>query len=59
MAGCASTVSFGYLVNLMGISNNPVSIGRLLAGFGTVGYLGSAVSWYFARKYYRKVLENE
>ena len=34
-------------------------IGKLLAGFGTVGYLGSAVSYHLAGIHYRKMKERK
>jgi len=40
LAGCLSMVMFGCLAG-----TNPVQIGRNLALFGTVGYLGSAYCW--------------
>ena len=53
ITGCFSTFIFGQFVNYLGAAQNPLLIGRLLAGFGFVGYLGSAICWYFAGKAYK------
>lgn len=54
ITGCFSTFIFGQFVNYLGCAQNPLLIGRLLASFGFIGYLGSAISWYFAGKAYKK-----
>ena len=34
-------------------------IGKLLAGFGSVGYLGSAVAYFLAGKHFRRMKEQK
>ena len=46
-------------MNFFNCANNPVLIGKLLAGFGTVGYLGSAVAYFLAGKFFRKMKEDK
>lgn len=52
LSGCASTVIFGALVNKFG--SGPAVVGKLLACFGTVGYLGSALAWWKAGNHFAK-----
>ena len=55
LAGCASSFSFGLLVNFFNISNAPVMIGRLLALYGSIGYGGAMFSWWKAGKHFDKL----
>ena len=57
LAGCLSTLLFGTLMNVYDCMSNPVMIGQLLAGFGTIGYLGSAASFFVAGKHFRRIKE--
>jgi hypothetical protein len=59
LAGCVSSFSFGLMVNYFGCSLNPVAIGRILAGFCTVGYGGAILSWWKAGKYFDKLKGEE
>jgi hypothetical protein len=52
MAGCVSTVVFGALVNVFNAGSNPVIIGKLLAAFCTVGYIGASAAFYMAGRNY-------
>lgn len=54
LAGCAATLLFGQLVNVFNCAGNAVAIGRILAGFCSVGYLGSIFAWWKAGKYFEK-----
>ena len=54
ISGCFSTFIFGQFVNYLGAAQSPIFIGRLLATFGFIGYMGSAISWYLAGKAYKK-----
>lgn len=55
IAGCASTFVFGQIVNYLGCAQSPVVIGKLLAAFGGIGYVGSAVSWWKAGRAYKRM----
>lgn len=59
LSGCLSTLLFGTFMNIFDAASNPVMIGKLLAGFGTVGYLGSAVAYFLAGKHFRRMKEEK
>jgi len=59
LAGCISSFTFGLLINYFDCGLNPKMIGRLLAGFCTVGYGGAIISWWKAGKYFDKFKREE
>ena len=59
LAGSLSTFLFGTLMNTYDCMSNPVIIGKLLAGFGSIGYLGSAVAFFQAGKHFRRMREDK
>jgi hypothetical protein len=52
MSGCISTFTFGTIVNYLGCATNPVMLGRILAGFCSVAYGGSIISYWLAGKHF-------
>jgi hypothetical protein len=50
LAGCASTLVFGSIVNYFNCAANPIMLGRILAAFCSFGYIGSAICWWLAGK---------
>lgn len=55
MAGCVSTMAFGGIVNWLNCANNPVALGRILAAFCGIGYVGSTIAWHYAGKAFEKL----
>ena len=51
--GCLSTILFCTFMDFLDCTNNPVMIGKLLAVFGTIGYLGGAASYFVAGKHFK------
>lgn len=47
------TALCGYLVNSLGIAQNAKALGKLIAVFGSIGFIGSAYSFYRAGKEYK------
>lgn len=59
MTGCLGTVMFGYLVNLFNCATNHVVLGRLITVFGTIGFIGSAISWHKAGKCFEEQVKTQ
>jgi len=55
MSGCLSTVLFGAVLNYFKCAGSAVAIGRILAGFCTVAYLGSSAAFYMAGRNYTAI----
>ena len=53
LAGCLSTLLFGYFMNTFDCASDPVMIGKLLAIFGTIGYLGGAIFYFLAGEHFK------
>ena len=58
-AGCLTTLSVGFVANSLGWGKSVVGLGRIIAVFNSIGYLGAIFSWWRAGKLLKEKEDRE
>ena len=58
-AGCLTTLRVGFVANSLGWGKTTVGLGRVIAAFNSIGYVGAIISWWRAGKLLKEKEDRE